>query len=141
MTLKKITLATKTLSKSYMIFSNATSQQDCIEFQNINFIFADENEFTLLVPLKSCAEGHHINLYIFGNDKQLRKLKKMPSDKSTLKCHVINGNISHFEKVSDDVAEITLTITDKVNEFWDSYIEQIEERQESVSAIFDRYRN
>jgi hypothetical protein len=140
MTLKKITLATKKLSKSYMIFSNATSQQDCIEYKNINFIMADEMEFTLVVPIKSCAEGHHLNLYIFDNDKQLRKLKKMPTDKSTLKCHVINGNISTFEKVTDELAEITISITDKVNEFWESYINQIEERQENVSAIFDRYR-
>ncbi|WP_157680077.1 hypothetical protein [Bacteriovorax sp. DB6_IX] len=140
MTSRKITLATKRLSKSYMIFSNSTSQQDCIDYKEINFVLADEKDFTLIVPTKSCAEGHHLNLYIFDNDKHLRKLKKMPSDKSTLQCHVINGNISHYEKITDDHAEITLTITDKVNDFWDSYIEQIEQRQENVSTIFDRYR-
>ncbi len=140
MALKKITLATKKLSKSYMIFTNSTSQQDCIDYRDIKFIYADEMEFTLLVPIKSCAEGHHINLYIFDDNKQLKKLKKMPNDKSTLKCHVINGNISHFEKIDDELAEVTIQITDKVNEFWDSYISKIEERQDKVSEIFERYR-
>lgn len=137
----KIVIATKKLSKSSIIFTNTTSMHDCIEYKNINFIFADEGEITLSIPSKKCTTGHHLSLYIFDNDKQLRKLSKMPKDKSVLKCKVVNGTVQSIEEISPETSEITLKITDKVNEFWDGFVEEIESKQEKISEIFQRYRS
>lgn len=140
MSSNNIVIATKKLTKSHIIFSNTTSQFDCIDFKKINFLFANENEITITVPNKTCASGHHITLYIFENDKQLRSLKSMPNDKSILKCSIINGVVTHFDSFDDQLSEATIELNEKVNEFWQKFVDNIESKQNRVSDIFDKYR-
>lgn len=135
-----VILATKKYSRNFIIFSNHTSQNDCLDYENIDFVFATENEITLYVPIKSCAQGHNLSLYIFENDKTLRNLKSMPKEKSVLNCWVINGYINFFEKVTDTSAEISLILNETLNESFNKFIQSIDSKQEFVSNIFDRYR-
>lgn len=136
----KIILATKKLTKSHIIFSNHTSQSDCIDYQKINFLFANDNEITITVPKKTCASGHNLSLYIFDNDKQLRNLKSMPQDKSILKCWIINGVINQSDDFDEETIEITVSLNDKLNETWNNFVNEINQKQEKVSEIFNKMR-
>ena len=140
MTPDQITLVTKNLTQSLVIFSNETSQSDCLRYRDIKIILADDQHITLLIPPASCSQGHHLSLYVFKNDKQLRVLKKMPQDKSVLKCMVLHGTIEEFMLIDEDIAEVTLQLTDKVMEYWKSMIQGIEKKQEDVSSLFAKYR-
>ena len=71
---------------------------------------------------------------------KLRVLKKMPQDKSVLKCMVLHGTIEEFTPIDEEIAEITLKLTDKVMEYWKSMIDGIEKKQEDVSKLFAKYR-
>lgn len=135
-----VILATKKYSRNFIIFSNHTSQNDCIDYENIDFVFATEDEVTLYVPIKSCAQGHNLSLYIFENEKSLKNLKSMPRDKSILNCWVINGFISFYEKINDETAEISVTLNETLNESFNKFITGIDSKQEFVSQIFNRYR-
>ena len=135
-----ITLVTKNLTQSYVIFSNETSQSDCLDYRDIKIILADDEHITLLVPPSACSQGHHLSLFVFKNDKQLRVLKKMPNDRSVLKCMVLHGTIEEFSLIDEQIAEVTLKLTDKVMEYWKSMIDAIEKKQENVSQLFAKYR-
>lgn len=140
MTNNQIILATKKLDRSFIIFSNTTSQSDCLSYQSIQLLMIDNKEITLIVPKKACADGHHITLYVFENEKYLKNLKSMPNDKSILKCWVINGIINFYEGIDENLAEITLKLNEFLNESLNRYISDIEIKQEHVSNIFNRYR-
>lgn len=137
---KNIILATKKLSRSFFIFSNQTSQQDCLDYKNISLIYVDDESISLVVPKKSISEGHQISLYVFDNNKQLKTLNTIPKDKSILKCDVINGVITHSDQFDDDLIEVQITVNSKNNKFWGNMISFIENKQEEVSQTFHRYR-
>ncbi len=136
----QITLVTKNLSQSWIIFSNDTSKSDCIKYRDIKILIADEEHITLLVPPSACSVGHNLSLFIFKNDKQVRTLKRMPQDKSILKCSTVNGKVQEFDLIDENLAEITLKITDRVLDYWKSFTDQIDKKQERVSELFTKYR-
>ena len=136
----QITLVTKNLTQSQVIFSNETSQSDCLRYKDIKIVLADDEHITLLVPPSSCSKGHNLSLYVFKNEKQVRTLKKMPRDKSILKCVVLHGKIEEFMPIDEEIAEITMKLTDKVMEYWKEFIQNIEDKQEKISQLFWKYR-
>lgn len=137
----KVTIATKKRSKCYVVFSNTTSLLDCLAYKDISLLIAQEEELTLIVPIRSCAKGDRISLYIFENDKFLRKLKRLPEDRTLLGCEMINGIIEQHDKVTDQLAEVMIRITDNSGCFVDKITKRIESRQENVSLVFKRYRS
>ncbi len=64
----------------------------------------------------------------------------MPNDRSVLKCMVLHGTIEEFSLIDEQIAEVTLKLTDKVMEYWKSMIDAIEKKQENVSQLFAKYR-
>ncbi|WP_034732757.1 hypothetical protein [Bacteriovorax sp. Seq25_V] len=137
---KHIVLATKKLNRSFFIFSNQTSQQDCLDYKNISLVYVDVDSISLVVPKKSISEGHQISLYVFENNKQLKTLNSMPRDKSILKCEVINGLVIQSDTFDKDLNEIQITVNSKNNEYWEQMITSIEAKQETVSQAFYKYR-
>jgi len=135
-----IILATKKLSRSYFIFSNQTSQLDCLDYNKISLLYVDIDNLSLVVPKKSISEGHHLSLYIFQNSKQLKTISAMPRDKSILKCDVINGIVGQTFPFDEDLLEIQITVNGKNNEFWNNMVSDIESKQEEVSNKFNKYR-
>ena len=53
---------------------------------------------------------------------------------------VLHGTIEEFSLIDEQIAEVTLKLTDKVMEYWKSMIDAIEKKQENVSQLFAKYR-
>ncbi len=137
---KSITLVTKSLTQSQVIFVNETSNVECIRYKDIKLVLAEENQVTLLIPPNTCTIGHHLFLFIFQNDKQLRNMKRIPKDRSVMKCITLHGTVTELFSIDDSITEVTLKITDKVMEYWQGIIKNIDTKQDQVSELFWKYR-
>lgn len=136
-----IILVTKEQTKDFMVFHNQTSKQDCFEFDQMNLTSLDERSFSIVCPKGKCAVGHALEFYFFENKNRLKKMNKMPANRTLL-----NGDLELLAKVveatvvSELEVELSFEILDCNKDRWDDFLKKYTWKQQKINYIFDKYR-
>lgn len=136
-----IILITKEQSKDFMVFHNQTSKQDCFEFDVMNLTSLDDWSFSIVCPKGKCAAGHALEFYFFENKNRLKKMSKMPVNRTLLSADLeLIAKVMDMTPVDDELVELTFDILDCNKDRWESFLKKYTWKQQKVNYIFDKYR-
>jgi len=125
----------------YLIFFNETSKQGSLQYDIISFNILENTQFSLLIPERTCAQGHTLTLYIYRDISLIKKVKELPLPQNVSDVIELNCKVKSYDRASRGFAEITLEPQGNHQKVWSEIICESEKKQEAISELFDKYKS
>lgn len=125
--------------KFYIVAFNNTSTLSILDYTKIDFTEFAETSMTITLPKGACSIGHSITIYVASKKKPIQ-VKKLQNNVGLPNTYAFTAKVVNISPNGETLVAVELNLTHYTKSEWKEIYKKFEERQEQITALFEKIK-